>query len=423
MAMTNSSSAYQSTAVTSAIYKYKASGFYVNGTEKYAIDFMNFNSIVIDHDYQQNNMPIIYMVLSINSKIVDAIINNQKTGLFILTIQKSIDNSDMPDLWEDYISDTFLYYLSDDINKNDTRDYSETNTGREDMYRDVSIGLLSQKLVNNNKTVANGVINCKDMASAVSYVIGNKLPLVMEPLENNNPLKRIMLPPVSSVAKAVAYLDSVKVFYNTQYRYYMDLDATYLLSSSGKAVPRKGIKGNFVHIVLQNDYDSASKVQGMSYNEQGGYYDLTVSGVDAELENYGLTDNSYTKIQYTDTSGKSQTMDTAKLDKQSSLTNKTTNVRVPNGNIGYITNAEKTSDIYLAIVKTDLDTAAFTLNKEYTINTENVYKGMGYSGNYLLRRKRELYIRGGGSDDKFTMTVMLYFEKVYTENQENRKSI
>lgn len=421
--MANPSTAYDSTSNTTEVYKYKASGFYVYGSNKYSIDFMNFKSIVIDHDYEINNMPLLYIILNIDAKLADAIVTNQKTGVFILSIQKCIDNSDMPDLWEDCFNDTFLYYLSEDINKKDERDYEASNTGREDMYREVTIGLLSQKLVNNNKTVANGIINCSDMSSAVSYVIGKSLPLVMEPFKNNQPLKRVVLPPVSSVAKAVAYLNSIKVFYDSKYRYYMDLDAIYLLSSSGKAVPRKGNKGNSVHIALQNDYDKASKVQGMTFNKQGSFYAIDVSGVDAEVENYNFATNSYSKLQYTDTDGKSNTITTANLDKQSSLANKTVNVRVPNGNIGLVTNAEKNTDIYLAINKTDLDTTVLTLNKEYVLNAENVYTGLGYSGTYILRRKRELYFRGAGSDDKFTINVMLYLEKAYSEDGDNRKSI
>ena len=93
----------QNTDPTNSIYRYRASGYYMLGQEKYNIDYTNIRSIVIDHDYDKNNMPLVYLILNISTKLIDTIIKNIERGVFILNIQKCIENSDMPDLWKDYI--------------------------------------------------------------------------------------------------------------------------------------------------------------------------------------------------------------------------------------------------------------------------------------------------------------------------------
>ena len=95
---------------------------------------------------------------------------------------------------------------------------------------------------------------------------------------------------------------------------------------------------------------------------------------------------------------------------------KTVNVRAPNDNTGLIENNQKTSMLYMAINKNDLDASIFTPNKEYIINAGEVYKDCTeYTGNYILQRKRELYFKSSEetSSDKLVLSLMLFFEKVY----------
>lgn len=408
---------YSNTNNDDTVYKYRASGYYMLGTEKFIIDNNNIISIVVDHDYINNNMPLMYLIMSLSTKTIDKIVRNKETGVFIISIQKCVDNSDMAELWEDYVSDTFVYFLAEDINKTDSRDYENANDGREDIYKEITVGLLSQNLVNNNKKTVNGVLVCNDMASAVAYTIGTNRPLVMEPFENNIALNRIIMPPRNSVAKSISYLNSIKTFYNTNYLYYMDYDVSYLLSSRGKAVPRKGDKVNTVMVVLRNDYDTASKLQGMSLDSKNRYYKVEVGATSVELADYSEDTKSYTNISYTNTTGNNQSYQKTERTQTSNFVNKTVQVRVPNDNDGLILNSSKISGIKISINKTDLDASVFTPNKEYIINADDVYSGTSYSGKYLLRRKRELYFKssGTGMNEKFILNTMLLFERVFEQ--------
>lgn len=407
-------STYENSSVTNSIYRYQANGYYVLGQEKYVIDYTNIRSIVIDHDFENNNMPLVFIILNLSTKVIDLIVKNKETGVFILTIQKCIENSDMPDLWKDYISDSFLYFLASDINKTDARDYENANEGREDVYKEITVGLLSQSLVNNNKKSVNGIIKCNSMMSAVMYAVGTNRRIVIEPFENNNPINRIFLPPKTSVAKSIEYLNSLKTFYNSKYRYYMDFDVSYLLSSRGIATPKKGEGISTVNIILRNDYDKASKLQGMMTDDNNKCYKVEVAASNVEIADYREDSKFYSKIRYTTTDGSSDEYKTNEKLPGSNFAGKTCQVRVPNDNINLILNNEKTSEFYVAINKTDLDSSVFTPNKEYNIDTEEVYIGCYYSGTFLLQRKRELYFKSTGStaDNKLTLSTLLFFEKI-----------
>ena len=58
--------------------------------------------------------------------------------------------------------------------------------------------------------------------------------ILVEPLINNTQIENITVPPVDSVMKYLAYLNSKYNFYNDQYMFFIDIDKTYLKSNSGK---------------------------------------------------------------------------------------------------------------------------------------------------------------------------------------------
>ncbi len=396
------------------IYKFRASGYYSLDGESHEITYENFRSIVIDRDYEKNNMPLVYIIFNLSSKLTDIVVKNIKKGVFIINIQKTIDNADTGEIWEDYINDTFVYFLQEDVNKVDERTYEYVNEDREDLYSELTVGLLSQTLINNNKKVVNGILNCNDMASAVAYTLSGGTPIVMEPFNYNKPLKRIILPPCNSKSKCVKYLDGLRTFYNTPYRFFMDMDCIYLLSQSGKKVPRKGEQINSVHITLQDEYIAESKMQGMITETEKGYYGIDISGVDADAADYSGTEYTATKIQVMDRKGKGTKTDIADTS-GANYTTKTVNLRASNDNIAALQNARNHSYRFLSVTKTDIDCSVMTPNKEYVVDADKVYKDGDYSGNYYVVRKRELFFKGGdgAESEKFTCSTMLFMEKVY----------
>lgn len=392
------------------IYKYTASMKFVLNEEVDYIDTMNIKSIAIDNDYKNANMPMLFITAAIDRKIIDKMVQNQDTGIIILDVQRSIINSDMPDLFTEYINDKFIYFISEQTNKTSDVDYAGDNKDREDLHKIITIGLLSLDHINKNKKSINGILNGN--LSSIMYYITNHLKVLIEPPTNNVSIQNRVLPPLNSTSKALEYINSLNVFYSTQYRFFIDFDCAYLMSSSGTAVKKKGESITTVLLDLRNTFNESSKLQGMIIDEEKSFYKIECDGIDCELADNHVMDKSYSKISATTTSGNKSETVLSNYNKDSNINMKTRSVRIANDNSGLLENMiaqSDTSAIQLLIQKTDIDSSILTMNKEYIIKADELYGTDKYNGKYILTRKRELYIR---EDEYFTMNTMLLFEKV-----------
>lgn len=392
---------------TTDLYKYTASVTYIADEKVYNLETMNIRTIAIDYDYNNMNMPMIFMTLGIYKSLANTMIMKQDSGIFILDLKRAIANSDMPDLYQDYINDKFIYFIEGNVDKDTIVEITEDAL---DDDTTVTVGLLCQDHVNKNKKSINGIINA-NLSSAMYYLTGH-LPIVMEPPSNNVNLENRVIPPMNSVAKSLKYLNSINVFYNTPYRFFIDFKHTYLMSSSGKAVKAKGENIGTVMITIRHEDEYDAKIQGMTTNKSQALYEVLVSHKDCELCDNTLSNKSFSKMTATTTTGEyiKESSSTKKSD--SNTKEKSRSIRIANDNTGLLKNMVTEMDqssIQILVQKTDIDAAVFTMNKEYIIRADDAYKSDAYNGRYLLERKRELYIR---DDDTFTVNVMLLFKKV-----------
>lgn len=403
----------------SNIYKYTASMKYVLGDTVIDIDALQMRSIAIDSNYKSMNMPMIFVTASVHKDHRDLMEENQNEGLFILTIKRAISNSDMPNLYMDYIEDKFIYFIAKDQSGNSSHSATENHEAnfydddREDLYRMISLGLLSVDHINKNKKAINGVVT--GGLSSIMYYLTSHLPILIEPPSNNVEIENQFLPPMNSVSKSLQYLNSLSVFYNTPYRFFIDFDCSYLISSSGDSIKKKGEDIGTIFITLRdNKTDSSSKVQGMTINKEKSMYQMDVDDSDCEIVDNHISGKSYSKLTATGTSGNTFNKTVTDLT-GSNIVDKTKTIRVSNDNSGLLDNmisSLNTSAVQLLIQKTDVDASVFTMNKEYIIQSDDVYDEAKYNGRYLLTRKRELYIK---MDENFTMDIMLLFEKLPDE--------
>lgn len=392
------------------IYKYNIYMKYILGEEDYNIDSMNIKSIAIDNDYKNNHMPMIFATIALDKKLIDLMVQNQDTGYVVLTIQRAIANSDMPDLYVDYINDKFIYFITEDLNKNEEMDYADSNSDRNDIFKVTSIGLLSMDHVNKNKKAINGVVNGK--FSSVLYYVTSHLPILIEPPNENIMITNRFLPPMNSTSKMIEYLNSLNTLYTTPYRFFIDFDCAYLISSSGNIVEKEGEDISTVYFVIRKTYDEASKLQGMIIDTEQNLYQIECDSIDCELADNHATDKSFSKISATSTSGSNTAANLSNRTEDSTIVQKTKSIRVSNDNTGLLDNMVAASDtgaIQLLIQKTDIDSSVLTMNKEYIVNAEDMYGHKDYNGKYILTRKRELYIR---EDENFIMNTMLLLEKI-----------
>lgn len=389
------------------LYKYTASATFIDGSDVYDLETVNIRTIAIDYNYNDLNMPMIFMTLGIYKSLANKMIMKQDSAIFILNIKRSITNSDMPNLYSDYINDKFIYFITGDI---DEGTLVELEEDAPDDDTTVTVGLLCQDHVNKNKKPVNGIIK-GNLSSAMYYLTGH-LPIVIEPPTNNIALENKIIPPLNSVAKSIEYLNSIHVLYNTPYRFFIDFDQAYLISSSGNGVKVRGDNINTVLITILHEDEYDAKIQGMTTNKSQELYDVLVSHKDCQLCDNTLSNKSFSKVTATNTSGNSTNATSATKSSSSNVTSKTRTIRVSNDNDGLLQNMVTKMDqsaIQILVQKTDVDSAAFSMNREYIIRAEEAYNTDAYNGRYLLVRKRELYIR---DDDTFTVNVMLLLQKV-----------
>lgn len=395
-------------------YRYTASFEIVINNESVVLDPMYIRSIVIDYDYKKNSMPLIYITASIDDRIIKKMLENQDTAVIVFTIKRFVANAEIPVksiVKIDYIKDTFTYFLPDNLNLHSVVEPSEDlNDVTGANFTTTTIGLLSLDLVNKNKKTLNGIINKTPVMSLVYNLLSDRK-LVIEQFKYNTMLNGIILPPLESKSKTIKYLNSLSCFYDTSYRYFMDFDATYMLSSAGTKIPKKGESISEVIIKINKYTENDPKIEGMDIDNDSKVYRIFVSDEDSEKLDNKMIDRSYSTILAQGTSPSTTEKTNLKTNEKSVIVKKRSTIRVPNDNLTLLKNIKTDMDnsmVTINVTKSNIDMSIFTINKTYYIETSETY-GTEYSGKYLLVRKRELYIR---EDNDFSADVMLTFNKI-----------
>lgn len=393
------------------IYKYtvEIKIFINDGAEIFTVNQYNIHSLLINYEYVNLNMPICFLTAAIDKAVIDKMIKFIDKSLISMTVSKYIANSDMPGVTVASITGQFIYFIGDDYNKNNDQDYIEQNKEREDIFKVITIGLIKLDHINNNKKTFQGVVNGTDTSSMIYYCCGN-LPLVLEPITYNKSINSLMFPMLQSVSKAIDYLNThVHAFYDTMYRFYMDFDSTYLVSSSGKPIPKKGDKINSIIINIYNKSDKLSNIQGMNTDTKQKVYIVNTDKNNCEPIENTTTGSSFTTLSGANSDGKtgSQAVSTHV---NSKISAKDRLIRVPDGNDTLLKN--KLSEIKNAstgfmIMLTDVDRDIFTINNKISIKCTEAFPGR--DGTYIMIQRKEIYTR---EQNHMTLSTTLNLNKI-----------
>lgn len=270
--------------------------------DKNKIDQKNIKSLTIYKEYDKYNMPIATMNLHIDKKFADHIIKNSKTTTMTMMVYKyQLDNNAA--IKQLYFQHEFSYLTDDDTNKTEDIDYAKTNSkeeDREDVYRILKLGLISKKLVDSNLSPNNATIYNSSMQNIIVDLLNVGEPLLIEPFTETEPVDQLIIPPKESLSKTLDYLNTVRVFYNTGYRFFMDLDNIYLVSKSGKATLRnldkyETVKFNLSDIGAKED----AVLEGFRDDDKTKSYIIDVPTTDIKYGKDNITDkelNGFTAV-------------------------------------------------------------------------------------------------------------------------------
>lgn len=377
----------------------------------YKISPKNIKSIIIDRDYVENNMPLTFLNVALDKNLVDDMIVNSEKNTMVLTIYKYIDFDDSNNIQKAktaYIQSEFSYIIQENTNETKSIDYSGDNAERNDILRYITIGLLSIKNINDNKKTTNTTFRSTSMMNAVTYVTRH-MKMVIEKFKYNKIQKELLIKPLGSVSKIIRYLNGINVFYDTQYRFFIDFDCAYLLSSSGKEVPKKGESINTILVVIRDPFKLDSAVDGMITDRKQKIYQIDVLATDADIKVNTAMEKAYTGVTGVNSNGVIG-MENLKISRSASINSNNNVVRVPDNNkdmMKTIISETNNSNAAISVNKDNLDVSVITPNKRYIIR--NMEENKKLNGDFILLRKREIFIPEASNE--FICNVSLDFKQ------------
>lgn len=365
--------------------------------------------IVIDHNYEDNYMPIVYASLTLDKKLIDDMIINCNDNLFMIAIHKFDDLTNEKQEIECFRK-KFIYFLPNDVNAQDSIDYNEATESEHlgNTYKTITLGLMCIDHINNNKLSFKILEKNITIGQAAKQVVSHFNNLIMEPIGDSTIIPQLMLPEKNSVSKTLKALNNIRVLYDTPYRYYQDFNSTYLLSSSGRAIKKSNELFTSVILNIEDIVSSTANEIGVIINKSSQTYEIPVNYAATQVYNNTIVNKSQTNLVGMTSSG---TIKASLKNKASYMTDKDNTIRLNNDNEGMLANiaADKNNNNFLVYIqKVDLDTDVLTPNKRITIHHIDRYKE--HNGDYLLYRKRECYIR---EDDTFLLNTMINLKEIY----------
>jgi hypothetical protein len=389
--------------------RYKAEVIYL-GAKNTEIDEKSIKSIVIDHNIDVNHMPIIYITMHLDKKLVDKIVLNANKHLFSFSLYKYNDLKKSSSK-KKCISGKFTYIIPDDINKNNDIDYNDNSskTAYGNTFRDISIGLIRIDHVDANKLYTELNLSDSSAAAIARSITAKCSNLVIEPFNNNKKFKAINIPAVDSTSKSLNYLNDQSTFYSTPYRFYMDFNKSYLISSSGNAIKSTNDLCSSICIKVKNIIADEANDEGYVLdNDNASIY---VSQASTQVYDNTISNKSVSKIR----SISSTSVSTKSLKNKASYTkDKIANVRLNNDNTKMESNLiadVNNNGFYFFFYKFGLDLDLFTINKKITVEHVDNYKK--FNGKYLVYRIREMLVR---EDESFALLTAVNLRKIgYTE--------
>ena len=135
-------------------YRYKVTLSYIHFGYEIAIDSQQIQYVGIDRTFDSNNMPVIAVNCNIERDILDMMIQNTNENIVELGVFRYDASNQNDNITKKYFHDRFIYFLGDDISQTAEIDYGNGQEHTREKYKEVTMWLIQQDAVNNNRKVA-----------------------------------------------------------------------------------------------------------------------------------------------------------------------------------------------------------------------------------------------------------------------------
>lgn len=385
-------------------YDYNIEITYIKGSKQIDIDAKAISMILIDHDYESNIAPAIYIKMNLDVPLYNDMVINSKSSKLFLNVQISESSLANP-VKKDYIKEQFSYFLSTNDLEYDG-DLVEDSDSDEVSYKPIVLGLIKSELIDNNNKIINNIFKNTNTASIVHYYT-NHMKMIIEPFDNNPSRPLLIIPPVEGISKLLRYLNEVSNFYTTSYRYYLDFSKTYLLSTKGKAIDIKDGTYNTIKIEVKNLTGADVDAVGIFKDTDNKLYVIDVASKDFSISMNKITEKQFNVLHGVDSMGNKSSK---KLDihNEKGSSSKTRMVRL--NNLNYLNSMIDEIEATAAVISVnvgDIDGSIIVPYKDYRLTNIKEYKSL--DGKYLLIGKKEVIVQ---SDKDFRCSVSMNFKRI-----------
>ena len=377
-------------------FKYKLEMSLLIGKKYYEIPRNSVKTILISSDYDKNNMPIIYMRIRMSSTLYNQMVLNNDRATISFRLFK-FDDKSVSGVVESYIEDNFTYVMPTDPNYNEAMEQyvsgsSTAYNDNADAYMEGYIALTSLKLVGDNIKLINTIVKDTDIMSIV-HKFTSHMNMCIEPFDNRDHIDQMIIPPITTISKLLAYLNDQYCFYKNGYRYFRSFNTTYLLSANGNSV-KEGINSfNTIIISICDPLDEKGKSNAIDLDRTNHAYIIYVDAKKTSISVDKFANKQYNSIIGVDTEGNT-IQEELRVPPTPDSTEKTIITRTDS--LDYIYNIKRAVEsvsVILTVSKTEIDSSLFTPNKEYQI--KHYSSSREYDGKYILSYKKEVLVQQG----------------------------
>lgn len=337
--------------------------------------------IMIEHDYENKVLPIIYLSLAVNSELYSKIMNNKNSAKFYLNINKQNISSSVS-LSKKSITGTFNYIPSDS-NPNYTESLNKDNSMSDSSFKKILLGLISIDLTNQLRKSFNDVYNNIDTNTLISLALEGTKPII-EKIKYNKTYDRLLVPPISNRLKMLEFIFDKDEFYDTNFRYFIDFDRSYLLSKTGDAVDAGD--GQIQSVILDIRSVTVEEAYYEGVEVKNGAYYMYVNPASSNVTLDQGTEKVANQIVAVDDDSSAQKIS---LNINNAEGSNTKQMFLRTSNAALYKNELESNTVVIEVIKQNIDGSYFTPNKAISISNYGEYSK--YNGKCYMVYKRELY--------------------------------
>ena len=389
-------------------YSYKVDAKFVLGDKEEQILPEGISTIITNYDYDNNNIPIIYLGVNLETSLYNRMVQNTEKGTIVLTVSKAKNGSNYS-FFTDYIKGSFTYIMSTNPDYNTTL---EQQSGTKDQigvnFRQGYLALILNGITDNNRKNMNTIIKNSNMTSIINKFTSH-MKMVMEPLHTDKLFKYLIIEPVESIPKLLDFLMKKSVFYRNGFRYFVDFNRTYLLSGQGNPVEAKDNTYSTVIINVIDPADIEAHQTGVITDHANKAYILNINAHNTSTDVKKSDEKIFNTITGVDSYGNTKEVN-LNIPKTQGSSTKARLERVPSDNMEYIDYMQsqiEDSVLLFSVTKTEIDTSLITPNKEYVVRNFPTYEQ--YNGNYVLSYKKDTFIN---QNNQFISSILFGLRKV-----------